>query len=105
VCQIGTGVDDLPIGKTGETPLRYLLWSGRRATAERCAGIVGAARQARSIHSRLAFFNSDEAMVEFTRRRPQTLLEDRNIFEMQMRRTFGEITLGLTAEQFARLNR
>jgi hypothetical protein len=55
---------------------------------------------------RLAFFNSDEAMVEFTRRAggPKTL-EDRNIFEMMIRRSFGEITLELTAEQFARLNR
>jgi hypothetical protein len=31
--------------------------------------------------------------------------EDRNIFEMMIRRSFGEITLELTAEQFARLNR
>ena len=55
---------------------------------------------------RLAFFNSDEAMVEFMRRAggPFTL-EDRNIFEMMIRRSFGEITLELTAEQFARLNR
>ena len=55
---------------------------------------------------RLAFFNSDEAMVEFTRRAggPKTL-EDRNIFDMMIRRSFGEITLELTAEQFARLNR
>jgi hypothetical protein len=35
---------------------------------------------------------------------PKTL-EDRNIFEMMIRRSFGEITLELTAEQFARLNR
>ena len=43
---------------------------------------------------------------EFTRRAggPKTL-EDRNIFEMMIRRSFGEITLELTAEQFARLNR
>jgi len=55
---------------------------------------------------RLAFFNSDEAMVEFARRAggPKTL-KDRNIFEMMIRRSFGEITLELTAEQFARLNR
>ena len=55
---------------------------------------------------RLAFFNSDEAMVEFTRRAggPKTL-EDRNIFDMMIRRSFGEITLEVTAEQFARLNR
>lgn len=55
---------------------------------------------------RLAFFNSDEAMVEFTRRAggPKTL-EERNIFEMQMRRTFGEITLELTDEQYEKLRR
>jgi hypothetical protein len=55
---------------------------------------------------RPAFFNSDEAMVEFTRRSggPKTL-EDSNIFEMMIRLSFGEITLELTAEQFARLNR
>jgi hypothetical protein len=53
---------------------------------------------------RLAFFNSDEAMVEFADRAggPKTL-EDRNIFEMMMRRSFGEITLQLSSEQFARL--
>ena len=33
------------------------------------------------------------------------VFEDRNIFEMMIRRSFGEITLELTAEQFARLNR
>jgi hypothetical protein len=55
---------------------------------------------------RLVFFNGDEAMVEFTRRAggPKAL-EDRNIFEMQMRRTFGEITLELNSEQFSRLQR
>jgi hypothetical protein len=37
---------------------------------------------------------------EFTRR-----AGGRNIFEMMIRRSFGEITLELTAEQFARLNR
>jgi hypothetical protein len=55
---------------------------------------------------RLAFFHSDESMVEFTRRAggPKTL-EDRNIFEMLMRRSFGEITLELTDEQYAQLRR
>jgi hypothetical protein len=55
---------------------------------------------------RKAFFHSDEALIEFTRRAggPKTL-EDRNIFEMQMRRSFGEITLQLNPEQFARLQR
>jgi hypothetical protein len=45
-------------------------------------------------------------MVEFTRRAggPKTL-EDRNIFEMLMRRSFGEITLELTDEQYAELRR
>jgi hypothetical protein len=55
---------------------------------------------------RLAFFNSDEAMVEFANRAggPRTL-EDRNIFDMMMRRSFGEITLQLTPEQFGKLRR
>jgi hypothetical protein len=35
----------------------------------------------------------------------ESVFEDRNIFEMMIRRSFGEITLELTAEQFARLNR
>jgi hypothetical protein len=45
-------------------------------------------------------------MVEFTRRAggPKTL-EDRNIFEMQMRRTFGEITLEFTDEQYEKLRK
>jgi hypothetical protein len=60
-------------------------------------------RQRRQL-PRLAFFNSDEAMVEFTRRAggPKTL-EDRNIFAMIMERGFGEITLELNTEQFAKL--
>jgi hypothetical protein len=55
---------------------------------------------------RLAFFNCDEAMVEFTRRAggPKTL-EDRNIFDMMIRRSFGEITLELSDEQYAKLKR
>ena len=53
---------------------------------------------------RLAFFLSDEAMIEFTRRAggPKTL-EDRNIFEMMIRRSFGEITLDLSENQYAML--
>jgi hypothetical protein len=53
---------------------------------------------------RLAFFLSDEAMIEFTRRAggPKTL-EDRNIFEMMIRRGFGEVTLELTGEQYQQL--
>jgi hypothetical protein len=55
---------------------------------------------------RLAFLNSDEALVEFVQRAggPKTL-EDRNIFEMQMRRTFGEAILDLTEEQYGKLCR
>ena len=53
---------------------------------------------------RLALFLSDDAMIEFTRRAagPKTL-EDRNIFEMMIRRSFGEITLELTREQYEQL--
>lgn len=49
-------------------------------------------------------FLSDETMIEFTRRAgvPKTL-EDRNIFEMMIRRSFGEITLELTGEQYEQL--
>jgi hypothetical protein len=45
-------------------------------------------------------------MVEFANRAggPKTL-EDRNIFDMMMRRSFGEITLQLTPEQFGKLRR
>jgi hypothetical protein len=43
---------------------------------------------------------------EFTRRAsgPKTL-EDRNIFDMMIRRTFGGITLELTDEQYAKLKK
>jgi hypothetical protein len=55
---------------------------------------------------RLAFFNSDEVMVDFTRRAggPKTL-EDRNIFAMIMERGFGEITVELTDEQYDKLRK
>src|SRR5271170_2583325 len=45
-------------------------------------------------------FLSDEAMIEFTRRAggPKTH-EDHNIFEMMIRRSFGEITLELIGGQ------
>jgi hypothetical protein len=45
-------------------------------------------------------------MVEFTRRAggPKTL-EDRNIFAMIMGRSFGEIALELTDEQYDKLRR
>jgi hypothetical protein len=35
---------------------------------------------------------------------PRTL-EDRNIFDMMIQRSFGEFTLELTGEQYARLRR
>jgi hypothetical protein len=43
---------------------------------------------------RRARFTTDEALIEFTRRAggPKTL-EDCNIFDMMIRRGFGEITL------------
>ena len=55
---------------------------------------------------RLAFFNSDEAMVEFTRRAggPKTL-EDRNILAMMIQNKSGEITLELTDDQYDKLRR
>jgi hypothetical protein len=58
----------------------------------------------RSQLPRLAFCNSDEAMVEFSRRAggPKTL-EDRNIFDMLIQRGSGEITLDLTDEQYHKL--
>lgn len=58
----------------------------------------------RSQLPRLAFCNSDEAMVEFSRRAggPKTL-EDRNILDMLVQRGSGEITLELTAEQYRKL--
>jgi hypothetical protein len=60
----------------------------------------------RSKLERTAFFNSDEAMIEFTRRAggPKTL-EDRNILAMMMQRHSGEITLELSDEQYARLRK
>jgi hypothetical protein len=60
----------------------------------------------RTLLPRKAFFNSDEAMVEFAYRAggPKTL-EDRNIFVMQMNKKSGEIHLKLTAEQYEKLRR
>jgi len=60
----------------------------------------------RSKLERTAFFNSDEALVEFARRAggPKTL-EDKNIFAMMIQRRSGEITLELTAEQYAKLRK
>jgi hypothetical protein len=50
--------------------------------------------------------NSAAGSSELEEKLPKTpFFEDRNIFEMMIRRSFGEITLELTAEQFARLNR
>jgi hypothetical protein len=56
---------------------------------------------------RSAFFNTDEAMLEFVRRgNGAKTLEDKKILEMQMRGSrFGDVTLELTDEQFARLKR
>jgi hypothetical protein len=65
VCQIGTGVDDLPIGKTGETTLRSI-----------CCGAAGGQRQSDAQGLPVGPPGSEHP-----------LLEDRNIFEMQMRRT------------------
>ena len=42
---------------------------------------------------RLAFCNSDEAMVEFARRAGDQTLEDKHIFAMMIERKSGEITL------------
>ena len=55
---------------------------------------------------RLAFCNSDEAMIEFSRRAggPKTL-EDRNIFDMLIQRGAGEVTLELTDEQYDKLRK
>ena len=60
----------------------------------------------RSQLPRLAFCNSDEAMVEFSWRAegPKTL-EDRNIFDMLIRRGSGEITLELTDAQYDKLRK
>jgi hypothetical protein len=60
----------------------------------------------RSQLPRLGFCNSDEAMIEFSRRAggPKTL-EDRNIFDMLIRRGAGEVTLELTDEQYDKLRR
>ena len=60
----------------------------------------------RSQLPRLAFCNSDEAMVEFSRRAggPNTL-EERNIFAMMIQKKFGQITLDLTDEQYEKLRR
>jgi hypothetical protein len=58
----------------------------------------------RTLLPRKAFFNSDEALVEFVRRgNGVKTLEDKNIFEMMMQRNSGEITLNLTPEQYAKL--
>jgi hypothetical protein len=53
----------------------------------------------RSQLPRPAFCNSDEAMIEFSRRAggPKTL-EDRNIFDMLIQRGAGEVTLELSDE-------
>jgi hypothetical protein len=53
---------------------------------------------------RLAFFRTDEAMVEFTRRASHCrTLEDKNILEMMIQRGCGEIILDLTDDQYQKL--
>jgi hypothetical protein len=56
---------------------------------------------------RCAFFATDESMLEFVRRGNGAMtLEDKNILEMQMRgNRFGDLTLDLTDEQYAKLKR
>ncbi len=58
----------------------------------------------RAMLPRKAFFNSEETMTEFIRRGGGLkTLEDRNIFEMQLKRNFGDVGLNLTPEQYAKL--
>lgn len=53
---------------------------------------------------RKAFFNSEETLTEFVRRSDGIkTLEDRNIFEMQLKRNFGDVDLNLTLEQYREL--
>jgi len=60
----------------------------------------------RSQLPRLAFCNSDEAMVEFSRRAGgPKMLEDRNIFDMLIQRGSGDIIVDLTDEQYNNLKR
>jgi hypothetical protein len=47
---------------------------------------------------RKAFFNSEEALTDFVRRAGGIkTLEDRNIFEMQLKRNFGDVNFSATA--------
>lgn len=58
----------------------------------------------RTLLPRNAFFNSDEALVEFVRRgNGVKTLEDKNILEMMMQRNSGEVMLDLNPEQYAKL--
>jgi hypothetical protein len=60
----------------------------------------------RTLLPRKAFFNSDQALVEFVRRgNGAKTLEDKNILEMQMKRNSGEVTLDLKPEQYAKLRK
>jgi hypothetical protein len=60
----------------------------------------------RTLLPRKAFFNSEETMAEFVRRSGGIkTLEDRNIFEMQLKRNFGDVTLNLTVEQYRELKK
>jgi hypothetical protein len=55
---------------------------------------------------RRARFNSDDALIEFTRRAAGTkTLEDKNILDMMIQKKSGEITLELTDEQYEKLRR
>jgi hypothetical protein len=58
----------------------------------------------RTLLPRRAFLNSEETMTEFVRRSGGIkTLEDRNIFEMQLKRNFGDVALSLTVEQYREL--
>jgi hypothetical protein len=60
----------------------------------------------RSLLPRKAFFNSEETLTDFVRRAGGIkTLEDRNIFEMQLKRNFGDVNLNLTLEQYNKLKR
>jgi hypothetical protein len=58
----------------------------------------------RTLLPRKAFFNSEEAMTEFIHRAGGLkTLEDRNIFEMLLKRNFGDVDLHVTQEQYKKL--
>jgi hypothetical protein len=60
----------------------------------------------RTVLPRTAFFNSEETLTEFVRRSGGIkTLEDRNIFEMQLIRNFGDVNLNLTVAQYRELKK